>query len=60
MAIGNVTLCGDRRGQGAKTRGFLRFCRCARDPLAGIGVIEVQKLEDPPYLKNKTEGGLRQ
>ena len=25
--------CGDRRGRGAKTRGFLRFCRCPRNPL---------------------------
>ena len=64
-----ATLCGDRRGRGAKTRGFLRFLRCLRDPLresawsrcknsrffaisavpaqpsAGIGVVEVQKLE---------------
>ena len=65
----HATLCGDRRGRGAKTRGFLRFLRCSRDPLrgsawsrcknsrffaisavlarpsAGIGVVEVQKLE---------------
>ena len=64
-----ATLCGDRRGRGAKTRGFLRFLRCPRNPLrgsawsrcknsrffaisavlaqpsAGIGVVEVQKLE---------------
>ena len=46
--IGNATLCGDRRGRGAKTRGFvlsfcgaktrglfLRFLRCPRDPLRG-------------------------
>ena len=25
-------LCGDRRGRGAKTRGFLRFCLGPRDP----------------------------
>ena len=30
-----ATLCGDRRGRGAKTRGFLRFLRCSRDPLRG-------------------------
>ena len=64
-----ATLCGDRRGRGAKTRGFLRCLTCSRDPLrgsawsrcknsrffaiskvparpsAGIGVVEVQKLE---------------
>ena len=28
-----ATLCGDRRGRGAKTRGFLRFLRCSRNPL---------------------------
>ena len=32
-AIGNATLCGDRRGRGAKTRFFLRFLICPRDPL---------------------------
>ena len=31
--VGNATLCGDRRGRGAKTRGFLRFLICPRDPL---------------------------
>ena len=62
-----ATLCGDRRGRGAKTQGFLRFLRCPRGtlrgsawsrcknsrcfcdlparPSAGIGVVEVQKLE---------------
>ena len=64
-----ATLCGDRRGRGAKTHGFLRCLTCSRDPLrgsawskcknpwffamfnllarpsAGIGVVEVQKLE---------------
>ena len=64
-----ATLCGDRRGRGSKTRGFLRFLRCPRNllrgsawskckssrcfaisavparPAAGIGVVEVQKLE---------------
>ena len=29
------TLCGDRRDRGAKTRGFLRFLTCSRDPLRG-------------------------
>ena len=28
-------LCGDRRGRGAKTRGFLRFLQCSRNPLRG-------------------------
>ena len=28
-----ATLCGDRRGRGAKPHGFLRFLRCSRDPL---------------------------
>ena len=31
-----ATLCGDRRGRGAKTHGFLRFLTCSRD-------VEVQK-----------------
>ena len=30
-----ATLCGDRRGRGAKTHGFLRFPTCPRDPLQG-------------------------
>ena len=30
-----ATLCGDRRGRGAKTRGFLRCLTCSRDPLRG-------------------------
>ena len=30
-----ATLCGDRRGRGAKTHGFLRFPTCPRDPLRG-------------------------
>ena len=30
-----TTLCGDRRGRGAKTHGFLRFLRCSREPLRG-------------------------
>ena len=28
-----ATLCGDSRGRGSKTEDFLRFLRCARDPL---------------------------
>ena len=28
-----ATLCGDRRGRGAQTRGFLRFLKFPRDPL---------------------------
>ena len=30
-----ATLCGGRRGRGAKTRGFLRCLTCSRDPLRG-------------------------
>ena len=30
-----TTLCRDRRGRGAKTRGFLRFLPCSRNPLRG-------------------------
>ena len=30
-----ATLCEDRRGRGAKTRGFLRFLKFPRDPLRG-------------------------
>ena len=30
-----ATLCGDQRGRGAKTHGFLRFLSCSRDPLRG-------------------------
>ena len=30
-----AALCGDRRGQGAKTQGFLRFLKFPRDPLRG-------------------------
>ena len=30
-----ATLCGDRRGRGANTHGFLRFLTCSRDPLRG-------------------------
>ena len=44
-AIGNATLCGDRRGRGAKTRGFFAFLSVRARPSAGIGVVEVQKLE---------------
>ena len=36
-----ATLCGDRRGRGAKTHGFCDFCSAR----AGIGAVEVQKLE---------------
>ena len=42
-----AALCGDRRGRGAKTRGFCCvFLRCPDEPSAGIGAVEVQKLED--------------
>ena len=30
-----ATLCGNRRGRGAKTRGFLQFLKFPRDPLRG-------------------------
>ena len=42
----HATLCGDRRGRGAKTRVcFCVFFFCgARATLAEIGVVEVQKL----------------
>ena len=30
-----ATLCGDRRGRGAKAHGFLRFLKFSRDPLRG-------------------------
>ena len=45
--IGNATLCGDRRGRGAKTRGcfFGRFFDIPARPSAEIGVVEVQKLQ---------------
>ena len=39
------TLCGDRRGRGAKTHGFFAICKVPARPSAGIGVVEVQKLE---------------
>ena len=32
-----ATLCGDRRGRGAKTQGFLRFCGARMNPLRGSG-----------------------
>ena len=35
FVLARATLCGDRRGRGAKTRGFLRFCFGPRDPLRG-------------------------
>ena len=35
FVLARATLCGDRRGRGAKTRGFLRFLRFPRDPLRG-------------------------
>ena len=35
FALARATLCEDRRGRGAKTRGFLRFCFGSRDPLRG-------------------------
>ena len=46
LAVCGRTLCGDRRGRGAKTRFFFFFfLRCADEPSAGIGVVEVQQLE---------------
>ena len=35
FVLARATLCGDRRGRGAKTRGFLRFCLGPCDPLRG-------------------------
>ena len=40
-----ATLCGNRRGRGAKTRGFLAISAVLARPSAGIGVVEVQKLD---------------
>ena len=40
-----ATLCGDRRGRGAKTRVFFAFLRRTDEPSARIGVVEVQKLK---------------
>ena len=33
LTFPRATLCGDRRGRGAKTQGFLRFLTFPRDPL---------------------------
>ena len=38
--VARATLCGDRRGRGAKTHLFLHFLRCADEPSAKIGVVE--------------------
>ena len=38
-----ATLCGDRRGRGAKTNGFFAISNLLARPSAGIGVVEVQK-----------------
>ena len=40
-----ATLCGDRRGRGAKTQGFFAIFNMPARPSARIGVVEVQKLE---------------
>ena len=40
-----ATLCGDRRGRGAKTHDFFAISNMLARPSAGIGVAEVQKLE---------------
>ena len=70
FAVRGRTLCGDRRGRGARSQDFLRFCGARMNPLrgsawsrfsvfsrffailavparpsAGIGMVEVQKLE---------------
>ena len=54
FSSGRTTLCGDRRGRGeafcepgrgAKTQNCFAFLRCADEPSAGIGVVEVQKLK---------------
>ena len=49
LTIGNATLCGDRRGRGAKTRVcfWVRFFAVPARPSAGIGVVEVQITRDP-------------
>ena len=38
-----ATLCGDRRGRGAKTHGFFAISAVLARPSAGIGVVDVQK-----------------
>ena len=38
-----ATLCGDRRGRGAKTHVFFAILNMLARPSAGIGVVEVQK-----------------
>ena len=38
-----ATLCGDRRGRGAKTHGFFAISAVLARPSAGIGVVEVPK-----------------
>ena len=40
-----ATLCGDRRGRGAKNSRFFALIDMPARPSAGIGVVEVQKLE---------------
>ena len=40
-----ATLCGDRRGRGAKTPWFFAISKVPARPSAGIGVVEVHKLE---------------
>ena len=42
VVLARATLCGDRRGRGAKTQGFLAFFVFII--FAGIGMVEVQKL----------------
>ena len=45
LSLARATLCGDRRGRGAKFRGCLAISFWLARPSAGIGVVEVQKLE---------------
>ena len=46
FVLARATLCGDRRGRGAKTRGFFAMLIWLVRPSAKIGVVEVQKLEE--------------
>ena len=41
----HATLCGDRHGRGPKTHVFFAISALLARPSAGIGVVEVQKLE---------------
>ena len=55
-----TTLCGDRRGRGAKTHGFFAISNMPARPSAGIGVVEVQKpmvfLRFPTFPRDPLRG----